>query len=158
MKKMTDAWFWILIVAITMIGTAASVLFKYGLDSFGTVTPEHLTQVRIHSLSLAGVALLGVGTIMILLGGHILRSASFAFEILFAPAVLVSFVLALIGRFLMCVPLSASGLGRLNALLTVLSIISTAAASTLLFKELLNTRVAIGFLLGAASILLIGET
>ncbi len=157
MRKMIDSRFWISIAVITIVGTAGSILFKYGTDAFGTLTFERLLQIELSKMSLAGLAILSVGILMTLLGGHILRPASFAIEFLFYPAVFLALVMLFVSRFLIGIPLSVTGLGRLNALLTVLSIVSTAVASAIVFKETFNIRVIAGFLLGAISILLIGQ-
>ena len=157
MRKMIDSRFWISIAVITIIGTAGSILFKYGTDAFGTLTFERLLQIEMAKISLIGLATLSVGTMMALVGGYMLRSASFAFEFLFYPTVLLALAMLFVSRFLIGIPLSVTGLGRLNALLTVLSIVSTAVASALVFKETFSIRVIAGFLLGAISILLIGQ-
>jgi len=154
---MIDSRFWMSIAVITIIGTVGSILFKYGTDAFGTLTLERLLQVELSKTSLAGLFVLSVGILMTLLGGYALRVASFAFEFLFYPAVFFALVMLFVSRFLIGIPLSVTGLGRLNALLTVLSIISTAAASAIVFKETFSVRVVAGFLLGAVSILLIGQ-
>jgi len=154
---MIDYRFWISIAVISIIGTVGSVLFKHGTDAFGTLTFERLLQIETSKISPAGLAALSAGVAMVLLGGYMLKPASFALEFLFYPAVFVALVMLFISRFLIGIPLSVTGLGRLNALLTVLSIVLTAAASAFVFKEAFNPRVIIGFLLGAMSILLIGE-
>jgi len=154
---MIDSRFWISIAVISVIGTLGSVLFKYGTDAFGMLTFERLLHVEMSKMSLAGLAALSVGSAMALLGGYMLKPASFALEFLFYPAVFIALVMLFVSRFLIGIPLSVTGLGRLNALLTVLSIVLTAAASAVVFKESFNTRVIIGFLLGAVSILLMGE-
>jgi len=156
-RKMIDSRFWMSIAVITIIGTVGSILFKYGTDAFGTLTFERLLQVELSKTSLAGLFILSVGILMTLLGGYALRAASFAFEFLFYPAVFFALVMLFVSRFLIGIPLSVTGLGRLNALLTVLSIISTAAASAIVFKETFSMRVVAGFLLGAISVLLIGQ-
>jgi len=154
---MIDSRFWISIAVISIIGTLGSVLFKHGTDAFGMLTFERLLHIEMSKISLAGLAALSVGAVMVLLGGYMLKPASFALEFLFYPAVFIALVMLFVSRFLIGIPLSVTGLGRLNALLTVLSIVLTAAASAVVFKESFNTRVIIGFLLGAVSILLIGE-
>lgn len=154
---MIDSRFWISIAVISIIGTLGSVLFKHGTDAFGMLTFERLLHIETSKMSLLGLAALSVGSAMVLLGGYMLKPASFALEFLFYPAVFIALVMLFVSRFLIGIPLSVTGLGRLNALLTVLSIVLTAAASAVVFKESFNTRVIIGFLLGTVSILLIGE-
>jgi len=154
---MIDSRFWISIAVISIIGTLGSVLFKHGTDAFGMLTFERLLHVEMSKMSLLGLAALSVGSAMVLLGGYMLKPASFALEFLFYPAVFIALVMLFVSRFLIGIPLSVTGLGRLNALLTVLSIVLTAAASAVVFKESFNIRVIVGFLLGAVSILLIGE-
>jgi len=154
---MIDSRFWISIAVISIIGTLGSVLFKHGTDAFGMLTFERLLHIEMSKISLAGLAALSVGAVMVLLGGYMLKPASFALEFLFYPAVFIALVMLFVSRFLIGIPLSVTGLGRLNALLTVLSIVLTALASAVVFKESFDTRVIIGFLLGAVSILLIGE-
>jgi len=156
-RKMIDSRFWMSIAVITIVGTAGSILFKYGTDAFGTLTFERLLQVDLSKTSFIGLAILSVGILMTLFGGYTLRPASFVFEFLFYPAVFLALIMLFVSRFLVGIPLSVTGLGRLNALLTVLSIISTAAASAVVFKETFSVRVVAGFLLGTISILLIGQ-
>ena len=156
--KMMDTRFWISMVVITIIGTIGSVLFKYGTNAFGTLTFERLLQAEISRSSLLGLAVFSAGALAALAGGYLLRDVFFAAKFLFYPAVLIALIMLFISRFLIGIPLSVTGLGRLNALITVMSIISTAAASAFFFKESFSIRVIIGFLLGVTSILLIGET
>ena len=155
--KMIDAKFWMSIIAITVIGTFGSVLFKYGTNAFGTLTFDRLLHLEFSRSALLGLAILTVGVVATLLGGYLLREFSFAAKFLFYPAIFLALIMLFFSRFLIGIPLSVTGLGRLNALLTVFSIISTAAASALIFKETFGIRVIVGFLLGVASILLIGE-
>lgn len=155
---MIDTRFWISVILITVIGTVGSVLFKYGTNAFGTLTVERLLHFQVSKVSLVGLAILSAGLATSLAGGYLLRNTSFAVEFLLYPAVLLALIMLFVSRFLIGIPLSVTGLGRLNALLTVTSIISTAIASALIFKETFSIRVIIGFLLGVASIMLIGET
>jgi drug/metabolite transporter (DMT)-like permease len=154
---MIDSRFWISLLVITVIGTVGSILFKYGTDTFGTLTFERLLQMRLSETSLLALAMLSTGILMVLLGGYALKDSLFAFEFLFHPAVFIALAMLFVSRFLIGIPLSVTGLGRLNALLTVLSIVSTAVASAIVFKETFTLRMIAGFLLGAISILLIGQ-
>ena len=158
MKEMIDSRFWISIAVIAIIGTVGNVLFKHGTNAFGTLTFERLLQIELSRLSLLGLFAVSAGVVMMLVGCYMLKPASFAVEFLLYPAVFVALVMLFVSRFLIGIPLSVTGLGRLNALLTVLSIVLTSAGSALVFKEAFSLRVIVGFLLGAASILLIGET
>jgi drug/metabolite transporter (DMT)-like permease len=155
--KMVDTRFWMWIVAITAIGTLGSVLFKYGTNAFGTLTLDRLLRFDFSKASVLGLALFSFGAAAALLGGYLLRDASFAAEFLFYPAIFLALAMLFVSRFLIGIPLSVTGLGRLNALLTVISIVTTTVASALIFKEAFSVRVILGFLLGMASILLIGE-
>jgi len=154
---MMDSRFWLSILAITVIGTVGSVLFKYGTNAFGTLTLDRLLQMELSKAAFIGLAILTIGVAMTFFGGYMLREAFFGIKYLFYPAIFLALVMLFISRFLIGIPLSVTGLGRLNALLTVVSIASTAAASAVIFKETFNVRVIVGFVLGMASVLLIGE-
>ena len=155
--KVIDTRFWISVILITVIGTLGSVLFKHGTNAFGTLTIERLLHFQISKTSLVGLTVLSAGLATSFVGGYLLRDASFAVKFLFYPTVFLALIMLFISRFLIGIPLSVTGLGRLNALLTVTSIISTAVASALAFRETFSMKVIIGFLLGVASIMLIGE-
>lgn len=157
MVRIVDMRFWASIVAITVIGTLGSVLFKHGTNVFGTLTLDRLFHSEPSKASLFGLAVFLLGVIATLLGGYLLRDAFFAAEFLFYPTVFLALAMLFVSRFLIGIPLSVTGLGRLNALLTVVSIVTTTVASALIFKESFSTRVVFGFVLGIASILLIGE-
>lgn len=156
-EKIMDTRFWLSILAITIIGTAGSVLFKYGTNPFGTLTFDRFLHVEFSKAAFIGVAVFSIGILMTLFGGYLLRNASFAAEYLFYPPIFLALVMLFVSRFLIGIPLSVTGLGRLNALLTVVSIVTTAVASAVIFKETFSVRVIIGFVLGMASVLLIGE-
>jgi drug/metabolite transporter (DMT)-like permease len=53
--------------------------------------------------------------------------------------------------------MSVTGLGRLTGLLTALSVIATAVASNLIFKETFSIRVLAGLALAVVAVVLIGE-
>ena len=53
--------------------------------------------------------------------------------------------------------MSVTGLGRLTGLLTALGVLSTAVASSLVFKEAFSTRVLAGIALAVVAVVLIGE-
>ena len=90
-------------------------------------------------------------------GGYSLRGQVFAAEYLFTPIIFLALVMMALSRFLVGIPMSVTGLGRLTGLLTALTVITTAVASNLIFKETFSMRVLAGMALAAVAVVLIGE-
>jgi drug/metabolite transporter (DMT)-like permease len=98
-----------------------------------------------------------IGLVLFFVGGYHLGGRIFAARYLFTPIILVALVLLFLSRFLIGVPLSTTGLGRLTSILTSLTIVSTAAASALVFKETYGIQVLVGIALGIVAVILIGQ-
>lgn len=158
MRKMIDVRFWAAIGAVVVIWTAGMILFKYGVNEFGTITFERLMRVELSMAALPTLAAMMIGVVVALWAGYNLKGHSFALTFLLSPAIILALTLALVSRFLIGIPLSMAGVGLVNALLSVLTVMSTALASAMIFGESFSPKVLLGFLLGAISILLIGET
>ena len=62
-----------------------------------------------------------------------------------------------IGRFLMGIPLSTGGLGKVTTVVTILIIIFTVIASSIVFNERFGFKVYIGLALAVIAVFLIGE-
>ena len=152
-----DLRFWASIGLIIVLGTVGGALFKYATNLHGEVTFERITDFRLSTRSFTYLTIMAAGLLVALYGGYHLRNESFAMEFLFSPVVFVALILLFISRFMMGIPLSVSGLGRLTAILTTLTVVSTALVSYVFFQEQLNTRIIAGLLLGLLSILLIGQ-
>jgi drug/metabolite transporter (DMT)-like permease len=81
----------------------------------------------------------------------------FVAKYLFTPIIILALIMMALSRFLIGVPLSVTGLGRLTGLLTALTVVTTAVASNLIFKETYSIRVLAGIVLAVAAVVLIGE-
>jgi drug/metabolite transporter (DMT)-like permease len=103
----------------------------------------------------AGLVIFSV--ILFFYSGYSLRDNSFAARYLFLPIVFLALIMMAVSRFLIGVPLSVTGLGRLTGLLTALGVLTTAVASSIIFKETFSTRVLAGMALAVAAVILIGE-
>ena len=155
-RRMTVT-FWLWILAILVFGTLGGVAFKYGTNQIGEITLQRLLQFQLtKETALYGLMLI-VGVILFFLGGYCLGGKVFAAQYLFTPVVLGALFLLFMSRFLIGVPLSTTGLGRLTSIVTSLTIISTAVASALIFKETYTTRVLLGIALGIVAVILIGQ-
>lgn len=157
MHQLEDLRFWLSVALIVALGTAGGALFKYATGLHGEVTFERIADFRLSTRSIAYLALMAVGALLVIYSGYELSDSSFAMAFLFSPAVFVALILLFASRFLIGIPLSVSGLGRLTALLTTLTVGSTTIAGALLFGETFSTRVVAGLLLGLLSIILIGR-
>ncbi len=152
-----DLRFWASIVLIIILGTVGGALFKYATNLHGEITFERIAEFRFSTRSLTYLTMMAAGALLVLYCGYHLGNESFAMSFLFSPAVFVALILLFISRFMMGIPLSVSGLGRLTAILTTLTVVSTALVSFAFFQEQLNTKIIAGLLLGLLSILLIGQ-
>lgn len=149
--------FWLSILLIIAFGTLGSVLFKSGTNQLGSITFDRLLQIEFSSRSVLYSALLVVSLLLFFYSGYSLRGWSFAAQYLFSPIIFAALVLLAVSRFLVGVPLSVAGLGRLTAVLTALGVVATAIASNIVFKESFSPRVVLGIALGLVSVVLIGE-
>ena len=154
---MTRELFIISLVVITLSGVAGYLLYKLGSNSLGVITFERLAEADLTGRSLAYLAVMLLGFVMVAYGGYELRSHIFAMRYLFTPAIFVGLVLLFVSRFLIGIPLSVTGVGKLTAVLTALLVVGTAFASSIIFRESYSLRVVAGMMLAVLSILLIGE-
>jgi uncharacterized membrane protein len=155
--KMFGSMFWLSIGIVVLFGTLGGVLYKHGTNTLGTITFERLLQMELSSRVLLYLTVMAVGVLLFVYGGYSLRNECFAMGYLFSPIIFLALVTLFISRFLAGIPLSVTGLGRLTATVTVLTVITTAAASSIVFKEAYTPRVIVGIILGALAVLLIGE-
>ncbi len=118
---------WAVIVLISLVGTLGGVLFKYGTEGFGKIQLQNFLDI------------------------------GWAIRYLFTPAIFFGLFFLFIGRFLMGIPLSTGGLGRVTTVVTILTIFFTVIASVIVFKESYSLKVYAGLLLAVASVILIGE-
>jgi len=154
---MTRELFVVSLVVITLSGVAGYLLYKLGSNSLGVITFERLAEADLTGRSLAYLAVMLLGFVMVAYGGYELRSHIFAMRYLFTPAIFVGLVLLFVSRFLIGIPLSVTGVGKLTAVLTALLVVGTAFASSIIFRESYSLRVVAGMMLAVLSILLIGE-
>jgi drug/metabolite transporter (DMT)-like permease len=149
--------FWLWIVVIIVFGTLGGVAFKYGTNQVGEITLQKLMQFEITKETILYGLIVVIGLVLFFVGGYHLGGRIFAARYLFTPIILVALVLLFLSRFLIGVPLSTTGLGRLTSILTSLTIVSTAAASALVFKETYGIQVLVGIALGIVAVILIGQ-
>lgn len=149
--------FWISVILILIFGTLGGVLFKFGTNELGSIGFSRLTEFRVTAPSLAYGAMLVVGLLLFVVGGSALRPWSFAANYLFTPVIFAGLVMLAVSRFLMGIPLSVTGLGRLSAIILALSAVATAVASAIVFKESFSIRTIAGIALAAIAVFLIGE-
>lgn len=152
-----DLTFWVTVILIVVLGTVGSVLFKSGTNALGRIDFGRLLDLRMSATTLILAALLVFSVVLFFYSGYSLRDYSFAARYLFSPIIFVALVAMAFSRFLIGVPLSVTGLGRLTGLLTALGVLTTAVASSLVFKETFSTRVLAGIALAVVAVVLIGE-
>lgn len=152
-----DATFWISVVLIVVLGTIGSVLFKSGTNMLGTIDFRRLLEMRTSMPTMAFAGLLVFSVALFFYSGYRLGDYSFAAKYLFTPIIFLALIMMAFSRFLIGVPLSVTGLGRLTGLLTALGVVTTAAASSLIFKEAFSVRVIAGIALAVIAVILIGE-
>ena len=157
MSRKLDLTFWATVILITVIGTVGGVLFKSGTNVLGTIDFKRLLDVRMSTSTLVFGGLIVFSVFLFFVSGYSLRGQVFAAEYLFTPIIFAALVMMALSRFLIGIPMSVTGLGRLTGLLTALSILVTAVASNLIFKETFSMRVLAGMALAAVAVVLIGE-
>jgi len=157
MVRKMDLTFWVTVILIVVLGTVGSVLFKSGTNALGRIDFGRLLDLRMSATTLILAALLVFSVVLFFYSGYSLRDYSFAARYLFSPIIFVALVAMAFSRFLIGVPLSVTGLGRLTGLLTALGVLTTAVASSLVFKETFSTRVLAGIALAVVAVVLIGE-
>jgi drug/metabolite transporter (DMT)-like permease len=145
------------VILIVALGTIGGVLFKSGTNALGTIDFQRLLELRMSTTTLVLAALLVFSVVLFFYSGYSLRDHSFAARYLFSPIIFLALVAMAFSRFLIGVPLSVTGLGRLTGLLTALGVLTTAVASSLVFKETFSTRVLAGIALAVVAVILIGE-
>jgi len=157
MVRKLDLIFWLTVILIVVLGMIGSVLFKSGTNMLGTIDYRRLLEIRTSTGAFVLGALVVFSVLLFFYSGYSLRDYSFAARYLFTPIIFLALIMMAFSRFLIGVPLSVTGLGRLTGLLTALGTIATAAASSLIFKETFSIRVLAGIALAAVAVVLIGE-
>ncbi len=157
MVRKLDLTFWMTVVVIVVVGTIGSVLFKSGTNILGTIDYARLLEIKMSNTALAYGGLLLLSVVMFFFSGYMLSDYSFAAKYLFTPIIFIGLIMLAISRFLIGIPLSVTGLGRLTGLLTAIQVVVTALASYLVFKEIFTTRVLAGMALAVFAVVLLGE-
>lgn len=157
MVRRLDFTFWVTVVLITVLGTIGGVLFKFGTNALGTIDFRRLLEIRMSTTTVVFAGLIVFSVMLFFFSGYSLGSYSFAARYLFTPIIFLALIMMAFSRFLIGVPLSITGLGRLTGLLTALGVLTTAIASNLVFKETFSTRVLAGIALAVVAVILIGE-
>jgi len=149
--------FWASIVLIIAFSTAGGLLYKLGTNNLGVITFQDILSFELTPTSLLYLGIGLIGASAVLLSGYLLGPSFFAAKYLFSPLIFLGLVMLFFSRFFIGIPLSTTGLGRLTAVVTTLTVISTAFASAVVFGEEFSPRVTLGIALGAIAVLLIGE-
>jgi drug/metabolite transporter (DMT)-like permease len=157
MVSKLDLTFWITVVLIVVVGTIGSVLFKSGTNILGTIDYARLLEIKMSSTTLAYGGVLLLSVVMFFFSGYMLGDFSFAAKYLFTPIIFIGLIMLAMSRFLIGIPLSVTGLGRLTGLLTAIQVVVTALASYLVFKETFTTRMLAGMALAVFAVVLLGE-
>ena len=116
-----------MIVAISLLGAAGNILFKFGTNKLGLIPPQRFLDV------------------------------SFIFQYLFTPSIFAALVLLFLGRFLTGSPLSVLGVTQSFVIVTVLSLAFTLVLETIVFKQVYDVWTYAGIVLGLASVALIAR-
>jgi drug/metabolite transporter (DMT)-like permease len=145
------------LIVITVTGILGYLLYKYGTDSLGTISFGRLVEVTLTSQSIFYLGIMILGFVMVAFAGIQLRDDLFIMRYLFTPAIFLGLVMLFVSRFLIGIPLSITGVGKLTAVLTALLVVGTAITSNIIFKESFSLRVTAGIALGVISVLLVGE-
>lgn len=157
MNHIGDLMFWIAVAAIVLLGTIGGVLYKYGTKELGAISFEKLLYIKTSGRFWLYSALMVGGFLLFIFGGINLRGESFAMEYLFSPIIFIALVLMFLSRFLVGIPLSTTGLGRITAITTSLLVVVTTVASVIVFKEEVDTRLWAGVGLGIVAIILLSS-
>jgi len=157
MVRRMDATFWVTVILIVALGTIGGVLFKSGTNVLGTIDYRRLLEVKTSMTTVVFAGLLVFSVFLFFFSGYSLSDYSFAAKYLFSPIIFLALIMMAFSRFLIGVPLSVTGLGRLTGLLTALGVLTTAIASSLIFKEAFSLRVVAGIALAVVAVVLIGE-
>lgn len=157
MVRKLDLTFWITVILIVTLGTIGGVLFKSGTNALGTIDYRRLLEIKMSTATLVFGALVVFSVFLFFYSGYSLRNNMFAATYLFTPIIFLALIMMAFSRFLIGVPLSVTGLGRLTGLLTALGVLTTAVASNLIFKETFSLRVLAGIALAVVAVVLIGE-
>jgi len=157
MVRKLDVTFWTSVVLIVALGTIGGVIFKLGTNALGTIDYGRLMEVKRSTPTFIFAALLFLSVVLFFYSGYSLGNYSFAAMYLFSPIIFLALIMMAFSRFLIGVPLSVTGLGRLTGLLTALGVLTTAVASNLVLKEAFSVRVLAGIALAVIAVILIGE-
>ena len=157
MVSKLDLTFWITVVLIVVVGTIGSVLFKSGTNILGTIDYARLLEIKMSNTTLAYGGVLLLSVVMFFFSGYMLGDHSFAAKYLFTPIIFIGLIMLAMSRFLIGIPLSVTGLGRLTGLLTAIQVVVTALASYLVYKETFTTRMLAGMALAVFAVVLLGE-
>jgi len=127
--EMRELVSWAIIALISLTGAVGGVLFKYGTMKFGggEIQPQNFFDI------------------------------GWSIRYFFTPAIFFGLFCLFIGRFLMGIPLSTGGLGKVTTTVTIMTILFTIIASRIVFNESYSLKVYVGLLLAVISIVLIGE-
>jgi magnesium-transporting ATPase (P-type) len=115
---------WAVLVAISLLGAAGNILFKFGTNKLGSIPPQRFLDV------------------------------SFILQYLFTPSIFAALVLLFLGRFLTGSPLSVLGVTQAFVIVTVLSLAFTLVLETIVFKQVYDVWTYAGIILGLASVAL----
>lgn len=153
---MNDGGFWLSVLAVVLLGLLGGILFKYGTEQLGTISLQRLLEVEFSGRFWLYAGLMIGGLLLFVFGGWNLREDAFAMQYLFSPIVFGALVLMFMSRFLVGIPLSATGLGRLTTITTSLLLLTTTVASVVIFQEQVNLRRIAGIAMSIVAVVLLG--
>lgn len=121
-----DKWMiWVLIVIVSLIGSAANILWKVASNHIGQISWKKLLNIR------------------------------WDLQTLFTPLVFTTLFLMFLGRFTSIVPTGYMGITQLVTSITILSLVFTALLDTIILKAKYPLNVWIGVIIGLMAIYLI---
>ena len=153
---MEGAMFWLSVLLIVLFSVLGGLLFKYGTENLGSISLQRLFEIEFSGRFWLHVGLMFLGLSLFIYGGWSLREDVFAMRYLFSPIVFGALALMFVSRFLVGVPLSVTGLGRLSSITTSLMLIATTVSSILLFNERFDVRIITGILMSVVAVVLLG--
>jgi multidrug transporter EmrE-like cation transporter len=126
--------FWLEVAVITIITIVGSVLYKVGVDQMGKM------DFSIFMTHIGSVPVPDIIRIM---------------KVIWNPYISIALICMFVGRLLYSAPLSTTGLGKLVAIITPLTIAGTVLASRVFFKEDMGALQYVGVVLSLVAVYLI---
>jgi len=121
-----DGWIvWVLIVAVSLIGSISNILWKVASNNIGQISWKHLLDIK------------------------------WDLQTLFTPLVFTALFLMFVGRFASIVPAGYMGITQLITSITILTLVFTSLLDTIILKTKYPLNVWAGVIIGLIAIYLI---